>query len=447
MSDCSDFTIIGVTGFGESGSSAVTNILEEFKCVSPLRGGAMFECKLFSSVLFQLETALQNQLFVNEAVKEFFYKLMIASKNPFYKENFGSENLLHFTNEYVNSVCGVWLGGAYSERDNFFIPKSELDNFKRAQILFNKLYMNSYNLYEQYDWKPSFQQTTNQYFGKFTEEFYTKTQEYTYRIFNAVERKQKFILADGLFRPEIAARELNWYSNAKFIIVDRDPRDLYILSKIYKGEPYLPTWNVDTFIDWFKTYRSCNERNSKYPDKILQLRFEDLIYEYEESLKKLKEFLNLTDEEHIKKGQIFISEKSKTNTQFFRKHPEYAEDIQKIENELPEFCYDYTEEQIKYFDINSEFHTKVNIEEIRKIAITFQKTGKLPFSNYKGAYLFSSLHTIIKSFKARNTLFSKIKGFIKLIILLPLYPFEFLKQLKMLKKYQKRNRYNIVEFD
>ncbi|MGP1593853.1 MAG: sulfotransferase [Treponema sp.] len=446
MSDINDFTIIGVTGFGESGSSAITNILEEFKCVSPLKGGAMFECKFFSSVLFQLETALKNQLFVNEAVKELFYKLMVASKDPFYQENFGSDNLLRLTNEYINSVCGVWLGGAYSERDNFFIPKTELNNFKKAQILFNKLYRDSYNLYEQYEWKPSFQQTTDQYFGKFTEDFYKKTQEYTCKLFNSCGVKEKFLLVDGLFRPEIAARELNWYSNAKFIIVDRDPRDLYILSKIYKGEPYIPTWNIDTYINWFKTYRSCNDRNSKYPDKILQLRFEDLIYKYEESLLKIKTFLGLTDEDHIKKRQIFIPEKSKTNTQVFRKHPEYSEDILKIEKELPEFCYKYTDDQIINFDMQIENRKMVNIEDVRKTAIIFQKTGMLPFSNMKAAFIFTGLISSFQSFKQRRTMVSKMKGLIKLSIGIVLFPVDVIYQFIQLAKYQRRNKNKTVEF-
>ena len=83
-------------------------------------------------------------------------------------------------------------------------------------------------------------------------------------------------------------------------------------------------------------------------ENILHLQFEELIYNYEESLTKIKRFLSLGDTEHIKKGEIFIPEKSKTNTQLFRKYPKYAKDIEKIEKELSEFCYPYTDEQTKY---------------------------------------------------------------------------------------------------
>lgn len=50
--------IIGASGFGTSGGSAITNILEEFSAFSILRGGATFECKFFTENIFALETAL-----------------------------------------------------------------------------------------------------------------------------------------------------------------------------------------------------------------------------------------------------------------------------------------------------------------------------------------------------------------------------------------------------
>lgn len=447
MSEYNDFTIIGTTGFGESGSSALTNILEEFECVSTIKGGATFECKFFSNNLFQLETALRNQLFVNAAVKEMLYQAKLASNDQFYITNFGKDFFFNSTMEYIKTVTGSWLGGMYSERDADLIPKEEIKNFKRARFLFDNLYKNKYELYEQYYWRPSFQTLTEQYYGKFDNEFYKKTQAYTSKIFTPIAQNKRFILVDALFRPESVIHELNWFLNAKCLIGDRDPRDLYVINKMYKGEPYLPTWTVETYIDWFRTYRSCNKRNAEYSDTILQLKFEDLIYDYEESLAKIKKFLDLKDSEHIKKGQIFIPEKSKTNTQLFRKYPKYAKDIEKIEKELPEFCYPYSETQIRHFlpeEIKGE--NRETLEDIRKTVCIFQKTGKLPFSNKQGAFLFSKLGELIQNFKDRKTIFSKIKGIIKLILFFPYYLADFYKQLKFLNEYQTKNKDKVVEF-
>ena len=440
-------TIIGTTGFGESGSSAVTNILEEFECVSTVIGGATFECKFFSNNLFQLETALRNELFVNVAVKEMLYQAKLASNDQFYITNFGKDFFFNSTMEYIKTITGSWLGGMYSERDAHLIPQDEIENFKRTRCLFNNIYKDNYELYEQYYWKPSFQAFTEQYYGKFDDEFYKKTKSYTSKIFMPIAQNKRFVLVDALFRPESVIHELNWFSNAKCLIVDRDPRDLYVINKVYKGEPYLPTWTVETYISWFKTYRNCNKRNAEYSDTILQLKFEALIYNYEESLTKIKKFLNLKDSEHTKKGQVFIPEKSQTNTQVFRKYPQYSKDVEKIEKELPEFCYPYSEGQIRYF-LPEEIKDKnrETLEDIRKTVCIFQKTGKLPFSNKQGAFLFSKLGDSMQNFKYRKTLFSKIKGIIKLILFFPYYLADFYKQLKFLNEYQTQNKDTVVEF-
>ena len=179
----------------------------------------------------------------------------------------------------------------------------------------------------------------------------------------------------------------------------------------------------------------------------MHLEFESLIYNYEESLEKIKKFLNLKDSEHTKKRQIFIPEKSKTNTQLFRKYPKYAKDIEKIEKELPEFCYPYSETQIRHFlpeEIKGE--NRETLEDIRKTVCIFQKTGKLPFSNKQGAFLFSKLGELIQNFKDRKTIFSKIKGIIKLILFFPYYLADFYKQLKFLNEYQTKNKDKVVEF-
>ena len=440
-------TIIGTTSYGGTGGSALTNILEEFDCISTIKGGATFECKFFSNNLFQLETALRNELFVNAAVKEMLYQAKLASNDQFYITNFGKDFFFNSTMEYIKTVTGSWLGGMYSERDVYLITKEEFKNFEKAKCLFDNLYTDKYGLYEQYYWRPSFQAVTEQYYGKFDNEFYKKTQAYTSKIFTSIAQGKSFILVDALFRPESVVHELNWFSNAKCTIVDRDPRDHYIINKLHWGDSYLPTWTVETYIDWFRTYRSCNKRNAEYSDTILQLKFEDLIYDYEKSLIKIKQFLHLKDSEHTKKGQIFIPEKSQTNTQVFRKYPQYAKDIEKIEKELPEFCYPYSEAQIRQFlpeEIKNEH--RETLEDIRKTVCIFQKTGKLPFSNLKGAYLFTSFYELCKYFKNRKTIFSVLKGIIKIIPFLFLLPFDFCIQLKEIIKYQKKNKNSLVEF-
>lgn len=442
--------IIETSSFAQSGGSAITNILEEFSNFSVLRGGATFECKFFTENIFALETALKIGNGIDKAAKVFLYNAYQASRDSDYKNNFGPE-FLNYTIEYIDSVTENYLGAVHKDYDYTFLDPAEHAIFSKAQRLYNYKYgKRIYEAYEPYQWKPSYIPFGKVYYGNFPNDFYDKTHEYIEKVFAPLyEKNKRYVLADALYSASISTpQELMYYKNSKALIANRDPRDLYVMNKEIYGEWYMPTWNVDRWIEYYRYKRQCikpqKENNS---ENILHLEFESLIYNYEESLEKIKKFLNLKDSEHTKKRQIFIPEKSKTNTQLFRKYPKYAKDIEKIEKELPEFCYPYSETQIRHFlpeEIKGE--NRETLEDIRKTVCIFQKTGKLPFSNKQGAFLFSKLGELIQNFKDRKTIFSKIKGIIKLILFFPYYLADFYKQLKFLNEYQTKNKDKVVEF-
>ncbi|UTD07650.1 sulfotransferase family protein [Treponema denticola] len=442
--------IIGTSSFAQSGGSAITNILEEFSNFSVLRGGATFECKFFTENIFALETALKIGNGIDKAVKTFLYNAQKASKEFDYKNNFGPE-FLNYTIEYIDSVTEHYLGAVHKDYDYAFLDPAEHAIFSKAQKLYNYKYgKRVYEAYEPYPWVPTYAPFGIVYYGDFPNDFYDKTHEYIEKVFAPLyEKNKRYVLADALYSASvITPRELMYYKNSKVLIANRDPRDLYVMNKEIYGEWYMPTWNVDRWIEYYRYKRQCiKPQKENNAGNILHLQFESLIYNYEGSLAKIKKFLDLKDSEHIKKGQIFIPEKSKTNTQLFRKYPKYAKDIEKIEKELPEFCYPYSETQIRHFlpeEIKGE--NRETLEDIRKTVCIFQKTGKLPFSNKQGAFLFSKLGELIQNFKDRKTIFSKIKGIIKLILFFPYYLADFYKQLKFLNEYQTKNKDKVVEF-
>ena len=443
-------TIIGTSSFAQSGGSALTNILEEFSAFSIVRGGATFECKFFTENIFALETALRLGDGVDKAVKTFLYNAQQALKDSGYRNNFGSE-FLNYTIEYIDSVTENYLGAFHKDYDYAFLDPAERAVFPKAQKLYNYKYgKRSYEAYEPYPWEPSYTPFGTVYYGDFPNDFYDKTQKYIEKIFSPlyVENK-RYILVDALYTAtSTTSNEIKYYKNSKALIANRDPRDLYVINKEIYGECYMPTWNVEAWIKYYKNRRqSIKPQKENNKDNILHLQFEELIYNYEESLAKIKEFLNLKDSEHIKKGQIFIPEKSQTNTQVFRKYPQYLKDIEKIEKELPEFCYPYSEAQVRHFlpeEIKGE--NRETLEDIRKTVCVFQKTGKLPFSNIKGAWVFTILYKNIQTFKTRKTITSYIKGCIKIVIGSLLFPFDFIYQLIAIKMYQNNNKNKTIEF-
>ena len=69
------------------------------------------------------------------------------------------------------------------------------------------------------------------------------------------------------------------------------------------------------------------------------MRFEDLVYNYDEATKKVRDFLHLGDNPNPK--SVFDPALSIANTQVWKRYPEYQEDIKYIEKELKEYLFDF----------------------------------------------------------------------------------------------------------
>ena len=75
-------------------------------------------------------------------------------------------------------------------------------------------------------------------------------------------------------------------------------------------------------------------------DDILFIQFEDLIFKYDNTTKKIAEFLKLGEPKY--KGMYFQPEKSMANTRLFLNSNEYKDDIKAIEHSLTEYLYDFS---------------------------------------------------------------------------------------------------------
>lgn len=130
---------------------------------------------------------------------------------------------------------------------------------------------------------------------------------------------------------------MQYFYNIKTIIVDRDPRDVYVRGLIW---PFIPTDNVDDYIYWYKTIRkqtySSIDVNSS---NVLQLKFENLIYYYDETVLEIEHFLSLNSVLHNKKKAYFVPDESKKNTKTWSKIDPSI--IRKIEVGLPEYCFSF----------------------------------------------------------------------------------------------------------
>ena len=416
------YQIITCTGYGTTGSSAVTNIIEEFKDIKSLDSG--FECTFLheSDGVRDLENALRegHRLKTDMAIKRFLRLANILNKQRDYQKYFNGNFEKHSV-DYVNSICRVqWQGNWHRGADTIKFSKEDLLYFNLAkQVFLNEYSYSKYSLYEPNTWHPSYLMRNKSYYAVFDDEFYKKTRIYINILFAELRfhTDVKRILIDQFFPAYDIFAYLNYAPDTKVVIVDRDPRDMYVLNKSSWGEPYIPTDNIDTFIHWYKSIR-FSQKKEQEGKNVLLMHFEDLIFNYESALARLKNFLSLLDEDHVKKQKYFDPAKSIRNTYKFKNYPQWRNDILKIEKELADYCYDFPTD-LNNICIDStipiEFYiqTATRIEGEKKIPPEYEKKIlKLLFGMTK---LGETLETLVhrKNFK------SKIKGIIKCFVFAP----------------------------
>mgnify|MGYP003978271425 FL=1 len=168
--------------------------------------------------------------------------------------------------------------------------------------------------------------------------FVTETRKYLINLFRqyAKDNNLDAILLDQAISISSVEQSMKYFDNLKLIIVDRDPRDVYvdmIKGKFLLSYDILKTGNVDKYIKWHKKVRDNVEN-----DNILYLKFEDLVYNYKDSVERISKFIG-SDFTHINQNKYFVPEISVNNIGIWKQYSK-QEEINKIKAEL---CYDYHE--------------------------------------------------------------------------------------------------------
>ncbi|MEL3901407.1 MAG: hypothetical protein P1P60_01020 [Treponema phagedenis] len=431
MNEILPFSILTSTGFGGTGSSAGTNILEEFSSVTSF--GNDFECTFLHEAdgLFDLEKAFVegHRLKVDLAVKRF---LLLAEKlqhDYYYKKYFGNF-FYSCTERFIESIVDCkWNGWWHRSLETKKISAKEHWRYFFAKLFFEKLYEKKHlNSYEPDAWTPSYHPVSLYYYGFKKDDFYEKVNQYIINVFSSISISTKYAVFDQLLPAYSIGLYNSYFDSIKTLVIDKDPRDLYAINKCEWGVGFIPVLNVDVFINWYRSTRFERHKiNTEWKDKALFLPFEALIYDYDSSLEKIKRFIGLTTEEHTRKKQCFDPEKSIVNTQVYKRYPQLKDDIKKIENELKEFCFPF--ENYPTVSVIELPDTHIFIEDIQKAAEYLQKNGKLPQKYTKNLFhlLANATHFVstIKSFKIRKTAKLKCKGIIKACIYVMIFPFEF----------------------
>lgn len=168
------------------------------------------------------------------------------------------------------------------------------------------------------------------------DEFLKATHEYIDRLCEAMNPQHKeFVVLDQCLSPMNPSRYARYVDNMKIIIVDRDPRDIYIHQKRLQ-EHVLPIENVRQYC---QAYRDNRVMNGRLPDNTLCVRFEDMVLNYDEMTSKVFDFLDMDRNHHVAPMSHFNPSVSVRGIGSWRAYPEYADDIKIIETELADMLY------------------------------------------------------------------------------------------------------------
>lgn len=182
-------------------------------------------------------------------------------------------------------------------------------------------------------------------------DFYEKTRNYLEKLLSITieENGMHTIVMHNAFEPFNPWRPIRYFKDAKCIVVDRDPRDIYVTSLTYSdGFNDYPNiyskiscaFNTDLFIKRMKMLMRNVRTNMDPTGRILRLRFEDIVMDYENALMSIYDFLGESEETHIKKNQFFSPSSSIKNIGLWKDYPNQKE-IELIKKELGQYCRDF----------------------------------------------------------------------------------------------------------
>ncbi len=128
---------------------------------------------------------------------------------------------------------------------------------------------------------------------------------------------------------------LKLIENSKCIVIDRDPRDIFIASLCNGDNDDIPK-DYKTFVKRFRQQRKQVKFNKGEKSRVLRLQFEDLVLSYDETVKKIMLFLELEAQDHIAKKRYFDPGRSLNNVQSWKRF-----ENKKIMDYIRQHLYEY----------------------------------------------------------------------------------------------------------
>ena len=313
--------ILSISGYNWSGSGAVMDLLNEYEECKVIRSPEWYLIDQPDGIRdLEIHCCGDGSYFNGDVAIQRFIQFVKKHKD-YYKVTNGKFEQL--SKEYIDSLIDAeWIGNSVFDVYRLSGVESMLWNVKRyIDIAIYKLTKKKLDLCDR-----------KMYLAVNPRDFIDKTMNYIDALVNAAGgEKQKINVVKHLVTANDPLSCLRYIKNGKVIIVDRDPRDLYI-SAVEEYAKCFPTKNIEDFVKYYSAWRI---KDKVLDDRILRIQYEDLDYDYDETIKKIEKFLNIKN--HLNKYMYFNPNKSINNTQLFK----YANEVEYIEKNLKEYLYDF----------------------------------------------------------------------------------------------------------
>ena len=330
---------IGICGYGYSGSGAVVDLLRGCPNVNYIDCGEL-TISYLPDGLEDLEHSLfeghSRFLSCDIALKRFIERIDKYTKSNCRFDKNMTKKWHDRTIKYIEQLTQVeWIGyWKYDYQETF----DSMHNYIRYRIndhfynLFKRI-LRGGTLYPERKMRLSIN----------PQEFETITIEYVEELLVSLGYLDgKINILDQLYSADNPSKSFKYFPNPCAIIVDRDPRDVYILSKkvLSNHSLWIPTNNVKDFVKYYKSIR--DNENKENQKGVFRLNFEELVYDFENTKSLIASFIGI--EPNTLTDTYFKPEVSINNTQLFENVDlRLKDDIKYIEEHLGEYLVDFSQ--------------------------------------------------------------------------------------------------------